>query len=91
MLSCFKKLITVFSLFFCCYLSNAQSWGWIKRGPGTKGANIHGTAITLDRFLNHIVITGFDSAHFASVPPNSFYVAKYDRLGNLLWKKEFKG
>jgi len=91
MLNCFKKLITVFILFFFCHLSNAQSWDWIMKGPGPTGSNINGAAITLDRFLNHIVITGFDSAHFASVAPNSFYVAKYDRLGNLLWQKEFKG
>jgi len=91
MLSRLGKLFIFFTCIFYCNFSTAQSWDWIRRGPNTKGANIHGAAITLDRFLNHIVITGFDSAHFASFPPNSFYVSKYDRLGNLLWQKEFKG
>lgn len=82
-------------LLFCLLLQTgvwAQNWEWVRNGPGARSTNIKGIAITLDRFYNHIIITGIDSANNGfGIPPVSFYVSKYDQFGNLLWQRECKG
>jgi uncharacterized repeat protein (TIGR01451 family) len=86
-----KNFFLFFSFFFFSFLAKTQTWSWIKRGPGARTAAICGNAIALDKFLNHIVITGVDSFNYGYKPPISFYVAKYDNIGDLLWQREFKG
>ena len=86
-----KPFLLIFFI-LSIHIANAQNWSWIKRGPGTNVSRIKGNAITLDRFLNHIIITGIDSSNYGpGGSPVSFYVAKYDNLGNLLWQRECKG
>ena len=86
-----KPFLLIFFI-LSIHIAKAQNWSWIKRGPGTNVSRIKGNAITLDRFLNHIIITGIDSSNYGpGGSPVSFYVAKYDNLGNLLWQRECKG
>jgi uncharacterized repeat protein (TIGR01451 family) len=87
-----KRLFLLLSSLFFLNFVQGQVWKWIKNGPGQNFANIKGAAISLDRFMNHIIITGTDSSSYGmGGPPVSFYVSKYDQLGNLLWQREFKG
>lgn len=87
-----KRLYFLLGSFLLLNLIHGQVWNWIKNGPGQNFASIKGTAISLDRFMNHIIITGTDSSSYGmGGAPVSFYVAKYDQLGNLLWQREFKG
>jgi len=86
-----KRIAFFFCFFFFTSLAKAQTWSWVKRGPGARGAALCGNAIALDKFLNHIIITGVDSFNYGYHQPISFFVAKYDNIGDLLWQREFNG
>ena len=60
------KLFLLILFIFTVHTAGAQNWSWIKRGPGTNVARIKGNAITLDRFLNHIIITGIGSSNYGA-------------------------
>lgn len=79
-------------IFLFSHAGYSQNWTWLKRGPGVNNSGIKGVAVCTDRFQNHIMITGIDSGYTGyGAGPNSFYVAKYDNLGNQLWIRECKG
>jgi hypothetical protein len=96
-----KRIILLICISLCSYYSYSQTWPWARSGNGSSPITIASDCQALCNDPSGNVIIGgiyygpgsnyaqlsFGSVSLTPVVNSAFYLAKYDKSGNLQWAK----